>query len=460
MTKSTEHITLTRNLFRIILSISVLVFSCSQTKAQTTSEPAYANMQRSIGGILQSVVQKQGFSTTDPRTYSTLYQAGRSAVSASAAVGTGFLVAGSSPAWATVLAASLIYAGVNYAVPIAFDASVQWLFPNSGSQISVTSQVPVTTTGIYSTAVQKFVDSNALPSGFTYVLSGLKGQASYSPCFVPADPGTGYYYVFRASTGGGCGMYNGVFSITGYDVKADSCPSGSTSLTWSTCTSSASAGQSQQIISSVGSLAEAVSLLTASQKNQPVDYKTMAMLINYLWQQASSKSDYSGIPFSTTSPVTSSDVQAWAQANPSAYPNLESLISPVTSSTGFSPSTSTSSGTPLNPATSSTSSSSTNSTSAQPQLNLGVDPNIGSPFLETTPTASQILAPILGLFPSFKNFTVPAHSGECPKPAFDAFGKHFVMDSHCTMFEQNRAVLTGAMLLAFSLVAIFIVLSA
>lgn len=50
-------------LFRIILSFSVLVFSCNQALAQATTEPAYANMQRAVGGIIQQTAQARGYLT-------------------------------------------------------------------------------------------------------------------------------------------------------------------------------------------------------------------------------------------------------------------------------------------------------------------------------------------------------------------------------------------------------------
>ncbi len=37
-----------------------------------TSNPAYANMQRAIGGIVENAAKARGFSTADPRSYGTL----------------------------------------------------------------------------------------------------------------------------------------------------------------------------------------------------------------------------------------------------------------------------------------------------------------------------------------------------------------------------------------------------
>jgi hypothetical protein len=231
-------------------------------------------------------------------------------------------------------------------------------------------------------------------------------------------------------------------------------------------------------------MATAASALTAAQKTQPVSYEAMTQMINYLWQKAAQRPDYTGLPYSATQPVTASDVQTWANANPTIYPTVGSLLAPVTDPSGFAPSVTTSTGSSVVGATSATApavtttttttnssgvttSTATSNGAAQPvtvmnkvSVDLGVDPAIGSPTLEITPTANAILAPILGLLPSFQNFAVPSHTAACPMPAFDVFGKHFVMDTHCTLFEQQRSTLYSTMLLAFMLIAIFIVLSA
>ena len=97
-----------------------------------------------------------------------------------------------------------------------------------------------------------------------------------------------------------------------------------------------------------------------------------------------------------------------------------------------------------------------------PKLDLGIDPGIGSPNLEPTPTGAQILAPITGLMPDLKNFQVPSHQGECPKPEFDIAVLHtrVRMDAQCTLFEGVRGQLYNGSLVAWIIAALFIVLSA
>ncbi len=436
MKTTTAHNTLIANLFRIILSFSVLFFSCNQAMAQATSESAYANMQRAVGGIVQSATASRGYVANDPRTYATLQSMGTAAVSTASGAGTAFLFAGSLPAWGTVLAASVVTAAVAWAVPIVADASIKWLF-GSGS---ITMTMPSTAAaGTYDNAAKTKAGCPMVSNVMNWCaqagdtggwLSFPMCSGDYNPTYLACGPNGNY---------SGSGQTDAALASLGYTPR--------------TATGS--------LTSSVKTLTEAVSALSAPQKQQKVSYEAMALLINETWKKAASQPSYAGVPYSVSKPITASDVQIWEQANPNAYPTVDSLFSPISSpAVGLAPSTSTGTGTEIAPAVSPTASSATNTGQSNPSLNLGPDPNINAPNLETTPTASQILSPIIGLFPSFKNFTVPAHSGECPKPAFDAFGKHFVMDSHCTMFEQNRSVLTGFMLLAFALIAIFIVLSA
>jgi hypothetical protein len=50
--------------------------------------------------------------------------------------------------------------------------------------------------------------------------------------------------------------------------------------------------------------------------------------------------------------------------------------------------------------------------------------------------------------------------GACPKPTLNLFGKTQTFESHCTLLEDNRAAIQSAMVLAFTLLALFIILSA
>jgi hypothetical protein len=436
-------ILLTRKVFWVGLLISFfMLFTITKAIGQTAiADPAYWNMQRAMGGIIQQSAQARGYSTTDPRTYSTLYGIGKTATSTLAGVGAGVLVVGTAPGWATLLAVTAISAGVGYLVSLGIDAAVKWAFGTSP-----TSAAPVSATSITLMPGQYF-PSAVTPTGTTQC-SPLHPSVMLNMC--PGASNGTYMTVCQTQ------------EQTGTNPTYPSCVGGSFA------TAMAAAGYVKKDVSlittsSPQSLATQVAASTSAQKSQPVSYQKMALLANELWKKAAAASDYAGIPYSVTQPITATDVETWAVANPSSYPTVGSLVAAVPStatSTAFFPSTTTDSTTTPATASTSTPTTGTNAGQASAPINLGVDPNIGSPSLETTPTAQMIVNPLLNLFPTFKNFAVPAHSGICPKPTFDVFNKHFLMDSHCTLFENQRTVLYSSMMLVYVLASLFIVLKA
>jgi hypothetical protein len=471
--------------FRMMLGIAVLILSCNSAIAQSTADPAYANMQRAMGGILQQRAQSMGYSITDPRTYGTLYGVGKTATSMATGAGSALLI-GTAPAWATVLGVNLLAValatGVSYAVYVGIDHLVNWAFSPSNSS----SPISTSATAAISAPAGTFFSPSASSAYITGTpLLGLACFSNIPPC-APSYT-TCYGSVAEAqATFAAINTYMAASNLSGWPQ----CRSGNiTSLASANYFASIAGGTTFSVPSGIATtaalnqtLSQAISALTSSQLSQPVDTALLATLVNNLWQKSASQSTYTGIPYDATRPITSTEVQNWQQANSSAYPTVAALVAPVTdTATGFAPSA-TSSGS-LSPATSTSPSTTTTTTTAtagntttttsttsgtpQPvtvtnkvSVDLGIDPAVASPTLESTPTASAILAPILNLFPSFKNFAVPSHTADCPKPSFDAFGKHFVMDTHCDLFEQQRSTLYSTMLLAFMLVAIFIVLSA
>jgi hypothetical protein len=406
----------------------------SIAKAQTVADPAYANMQRAVGGIIQQSTQSMGYVPSDPRTYSTLRAVGSTAAGAAAAAGTGILVSATAPAWATILAAAAVSGAVSYGVSVGIDALVKWAFGTGSSPITVTAT---------STSTAEWTNPNfsSLPLA-RYYLSTL-----HLNCLGTSIPFVDKWaYTNDAGYQAICRQMKATSGLTSdqYLVNAGFVNNPTNITTTAT---------NQTLIQSIAAL-------SAAQKQQAVSYEAMAMIVNHLWKQAAAQPGYAGVPYSVTSPVTVAQVQAWAQANPQAYPTVQALVSAVTDvSTGFAPSTSITTATPVSPATT-TVAPTANNPSTQTQINLGSEPNILAPTLEGIPTAQMILAPLLNLLPDLKSYTVPGHAGACPKPAFEVFSKTIIMDQHCTIFEQQRAAIYAAGLLAFTLMAMFIILSA
>jgi hypothetical protein len=164
--------------------------------------------------------------------------------------------------------------------------------------------------------------------------------------------------------------------------------------------------------------------------------------------------------------VTEQDVQQYYQNNPSQTPTVGDAVAPISpgavgGQNNYSVQIpSTAPGTTPAPGTVPDTSQNTNPNAGQPKIDLGPNPNIPTPGLESIPTAEMIIAPIRNVFPALKNWAVPSHNGVCPTDSFDLWGQHYVLDAHCPKLEELRPVISGFMLVAWSLAALMVVLAA
>ena len=94
------------------------------------------------------------------------------------------------------------------------------------------------------------------------------------------------------------------------------------------------------------------------------------------------------------------------------------------------------------------------------KLDLGDYPDIKQPTLEEPPTAASILDPIFNLFPNLRDYRVPDHASECPRPSFEMFGATYEIGAHCDLLEDQRETVGFIMTLVWSICALWIVLKA
>ncbi|MDN7506631.1 hypothetical protein QZM43_28250 [Burkholderia orbicola] len=213
--------------------------------------------------------------------------------------------------------------------------------------------------------------------------------------------------------------------------------------------------------------------LSPSSVAQPLDANTLARLTNQTWQQAANQPGYQGLPYSVTQPLTANDVQPWAEANPTAVPNIGDLFRPATdpgvSTVTISPTVQPADASAPNPGSNPSVGNGTNVNVVNtPNVNvinkvsvdLGADPGAQSPTLESTPTISMILSPLLNLLPDLKQWAVPAHNAVCPEPSFSVLGHSFTLSAQCNLAESNRTAIYTAFAALFTLAALFIVLRA
>jgi hypothetical protein len=187
----------------------------------------------------------------------------------------------------------------------------------------------------------------------------------------------------------------------------------------------------------------------------------IAAIADRAWQQAASKPNYDGLPYSSSNPITASDVTSFVTSNPTLQPTVSDFVRLEPSSpsdpSAFSLPTYYPAGTaPVDPITGTGPGTGTSTTT----VDLGPDPAVAAPSLETPPTPQEILDPILNLLPSFKSFDASIPAGACPMPAFSLFGNTITLQAHCTIIDEIKPILKGAMSFAWAAIAAFIILSA
>lgn len=426
------------------------------------SAAAYApvKVSNAVSGVIEQKLISRGFAANDPRYAATIQNTGN-VITAAAGAGAAAIVIGAitAPAWVTAAIAAGVAVAVGYAVSLAVDGVTQWLFGPDSAQVNVVAA------------------DGSSSSGGPLVLGGPFWQSAYG---YGSSPENAIY----ANWAPGVTVNKVKCTISSLDSNRGSCISSGTAdwgslediamdiyyqSSGSPYASSTGAYQTGFGVmpapstnpdsgkTGVIGIQAAVDQIPDAEKAKDLNPQLVAAIANQAWQQAASAPGYQGLPYSYNDPITAADANTWRNSNAGSWPSVGDFVSPFPNgSTGTTPSnppfTLPAPGeavSPVNPGTGS-------------QINLGSDPGIGAPTLEATPTGSQILAPITALMPDLKNFQVPSHQGECPRPEFDiaVLDTHVRMDAHCNLFEEVRGPLYNGSLVAWLIAALFIVLSA
>lgn len=430
------------------------------------SAAAYApvKVSNAVSGVIEQKLVNRGFAANDPR-YSATIQTSGNVISAAAGAGAAAIVVGAitAPAWVTAAIAAGVAVAVGYAVSLAVDGVTQWLFGSDSSQVDV-----IAAEGSGSSITALVVGGPYWSANVGY---GSTLESAINASFADGvtinsikctQPGSLVDWAQGNCTVNASAPWFGTMTFT--DQRASYRTSGSP---FGSATGSYRDGVGQYPAPGTGGdaggktgklgIQAAVDQIPETEKAKDLNPQIVAAIANQAWQQAAQAPGYQGLPYSYNDPITAADANAWRNSNSSSWPSVGDFVTPFPNgSPGTSPSkppfTLPSPGESVNPTNPSTGS----------QVNLGSDPGIGSPTLEPTPTGAQILAPITGLMPDLKNFQVPSHQGECPKPEFDIAVLHtrVRMDAQCTLFEQVRGPLYNGSLVAWIIAALFIVLSA
>jgi len=93
-------------------------------------------------------------------------------------------------------------------------------------------------------------------------------------------------------------------------------------------------------------------------------------------------------------------------------------------------------------------------------IDLGKNPNIEAPAIETPPTGEEILKPITGLMPEIKNINISSKDVQCPIWEFELWGNEYSIDAHCTLLEEIRPILKTVFMLIWGVISLRIILTA
>ncbi|BEV16840.1 MULTISPECIES: hypothetical protein [unclassified Herbaspirillum] len=444
--------------------IALFLFLTAHCSLSFAAAVPVTRMQNSMSGVVQAKMQSRGFASNDPRWVSTLSNVSSSIAGGLASAATVTLLGVTAPAWVTV--AAPIVAGV--AVALTVDAAIKWIFKPDGTvQVGDNPASVNTPAGLKPPSVV-YIFSNAVAGSPQAACSG----AVYTDFTAPGGHGTqhaelksdGNCHLIRVYTyDSGASETIDMGSLNAPTKSSNNttlCPGVKLTASAGVCPASNFPEPPQAPVKTVS---DAAAGLSDAQKAQPLNPQVIADLANDFWKAAASSPGYNGLPFDATNPITAADAAAWQSANPSSWPTVGDFVAPQAAPSGgtaATPFTLPTASSPVATADPSATPSTGTNPSNQPLENLGPDPGIGAPSLEPTPTAQQILQPILNLFPTLTNFVVPGHSAACPTWTIQVFNKDIAMTQHCVLLEKIRPTLYAAMALVWVLVALFIVLAA
>lgn len=444
------------------LAVLVVLAQGTNVHAQALPVAKPENVNRLISGVLQQGMQKRGFAANDHRFGNTLARVSPAisgiAGTTAAAVTVGAVTA---PAWATVALAAGVGAVVTYAVTLAIDGLVSWLF--NDDTIDVSSD-PINTDGAGINLGGAYWSAGS-PRGTIYGGDGIAvarqsygefaaqyGVTASSSCSVNSG-----IAVCTATEPDAIGSYLSRQALYYSSGAPSSCVRGHFYLDGMGCVPYiAEEGENLEGVSPQ----RAIEVIPEEDLDKPLNPAVLAALANRAWQHAASQPGYDGLPYPQADPITQAEVSTWTQANPEFAPTVRDFVAPNPATNPASnPWALPSNPTAPNPSPAAPNTGTTNPATDQPLQNLGPDPGIGAPTLEAIPTAQQIAQPILDMMPDLRGYTPSSHTGECPRPTIELYGTH-VLDAHCTLIDDNKAIIQAAMLLAWALIALFIVLSA
>ncbi|ELE3265762.1 hypothetical protein RLQ96_000816 [Salmonella enterica subsp. enterica serovar Muenchen] len=185
-------------------------------------------------------------------------------------------------------------------------------------------------------------------------------------------------------------------------------------------------------------------LLSKADLNTRLDNALVAKLINALLMEAATKEGYKGVPFSSSKPVTPSEVDSLLKQMNMTLTYADLFREADTDEKNYV----------------------INNTNVDVDIDTGTDidlgdnPDIKPPELDEPPTGEQILKPVIELMPFVKDVNIATKDVQCPIWSFELWDKKYSVDSHCTLLEKIRPLLKAVFLLIWGVISLRIILTA
>jgi hypothetical protein len=326
----------------VLAGVGLFALGGHAVVAQSNGELGYQQMQQAVTGTIDSWAQSQGYSLSDPRVYNTLVAVGAAAGATvlTTNVGSGLLLAGSAPAWGTVLGVAALAAGAG-AIYLAGDKLYSWAFSGTKSSPSISVTAPSSGTAA---AGILYTGNSTMPPMSTIVSSSINSDLTIvtytSPYYYTShwisttaftNPNPSLYTAHQTYTLGATLYY--VWNSGGVQGTTP-CPSGY-SLSNGQCVSSGGGTTT----TTGQTLPQAVAELSSSELTQPLSTDAMAKMSDYLVSQAASQAGYTGIPYTATTPVSASNAVSAQTTMAANWPSVAAITTAVPAG-GFVPATS------------------------------------------------------------------------------------------------------------------------
>lgn len=508
-----------KSVISIILITTLVISDYANAQAQTVIAGYTARLNLVIGRLVTAKMARWGIAANDPRVAATV-KGIETGLTVAAGVG---MVGGASISWPALLLGAGLSGIAGGALKLASDKNFTWSFGAGAGTVTATGTIPGVSSSIPASphpspigpiaegqivavwGYNEWVPSEGkevlqqVYSSDLFLLASLAMNRSFSADFNArvvgcngaglADKRASIYpgnntcqvqYTMNGANYNQTYYFNGipapVSSATNFIDKRTPPPETKINTTYS-------------------SAKDAVAAVPDSIKKEKLSPDALAAVVNTAWKAAADPNSSGGVPWSASDPITPSDALAWTGSNASAAPTVGDFTAPANHFSGSSgisigspPSVgtggSTSPGTTPGTTTPGTTTPGTTTPGTNPgttpgtdpvavpqpsapvtpgegtKIDWGPNPNIGAPMLESTPTAASILDPIFNVMPDLKNFGVPNHASVCPTAGFTLYGNPYLIDVHCSLFDQNRQVIAACAVLCFTLASLFIVLRA